>query len=65
MLDERRKAFPHDLEGRPLQDQQHFAAQIEIWDLTWQRLLKDEGPTALYQAALDEIRRGERRPLRL
>jgi hypothetical protein len=67
MLDERLHALLNELQRLALRDQQHLAAQIEIWldNLKWQRLLNEQRPDALYDAALDEMRRGEIRPLQL
>lgn len=67
MLGERLRALLRDLEKLTLQDQQRLADQIETWiaNLEWQRLLNEEGPNALYEATLDEMRRSETRPLRL
>ena len=65
MLDERLRALFTDLEHLTAQDQQQLADQIEQWldDREWRRVLNEPSPDALYDAAMDEIRRDETRPL--
>lgn len=65
MLDERLRALFADLEHLTAQDQEQLADQIEQWldDHEWRRVLNEPGPDALYDAALEEIRRGETQPL--
>jgi hypothetical protein len=66
MLDERLQALLHDLEQLPAQDQQRLADQIEEWldSIEWARVLNEPGPDALYEAAMEEIRKGETQPLK-
>jgi hypothetical protein len=65
MLDERLQALLRNLERLTPQDQQQLADQIEQWlnDIEWRRILNEPGPDALYEAAVEEIRRGETEPL--
>jgi hypothetical protein len=65
MLDERLQTLIHDLEALPFEDQQRLADQIEQWldDIEWHRVLNEPGPDALYEAALEEMRRSETKPL--
>jgi hypothetical protein len=67
MLDQRLQALLQDLEQLTPGDQQQLADQIEQWldDLEWKRVLNEPGPGALYEAAVEEIQRGETQPLRL
>jgi hypothetical protein len=67
MLDERLQTLNHDLEALPAQDQQRLADQIEQWhdDSEWRRVLNEPGPDGLYEAALEEMYRGETQPLQL
>jgi hypothetical protein len=66
MLDRRLQELLRDLEQLAPEDQQHLADQIEEWldDLEWRRVLNEPGPDALFEAAVEEIRRGETQPLR-
>ena len=66
MLDRRLQALLHDLEQLAPEDQQHLADQIEEWldDREWRRILNEPGPDALYETAVEEIRRGETQPLK-
>jgi hypothetical protein len=66
MLDERLQALLHDLEQLPAQDQQRLADHIEEWldSIEWARVLNEPGPDALYEAAMEEIRKGETQPLK-
>ena len=54
------------LEQLPPKDQQRLADQMEAWldDIEWRRVLNEPGHDALYDAAMDEIRKGEKKPLR-
>ncbi|MGH2514654.1 MAG: hypothetical protein ACRDHP_03280 [Ktedonobacterales bacterium] len=66
MLNERLQTLLHNLEHLTAQDQQQLADQLEEWfdDLEWRRILNEPSPDALYEAAINEIRRGETQPLR-
>lgn len=66
MIDERLHALLLSLEQLPPEDQQRLADQIEEWpdDIEWKRILNEPGHDALYDAAMDEIRKGETKPLR-
>ena len=66
MIDARLRALLDDIERLTAQDQQALADRIEQWldELEWRRVLDQPGPDALYDAAMEEIRRGETKPLR-
>lgn len=66
MLDDRLQALLHDLGQLPAQDQQRLADQIEEWldAIEWVRVLNESEPDALYEAAIEEIRKGETHPLK-
>lgn len=65
MLDERLQGLLQHLKQLAPDQQQQLAERIEEWldELEWQRILNESGPDALYEAAIEEIQRGETRPL--
>lgn len=66
MLQERLQALMRDLERLAPDDQQRLVDQIEQWleAIEWDRVLNEDGPDALYDAARDEMRQGRTQPLR-
>ena len=67
MLDQRLQTLVQDLEQLTPEDQQQIADRIEQWldDLEWRRVLNEPGSDTLYEAAVEEMQRGETQPLRL
>ena len=65
VIDERLHALLQSLEQLAPEDQQRLADQIEEWldDIEWKRVLNEPSHDALYDAAMDEIRQGETKPL--
>lgn len=55
-----------DVEQLPEEKQQELADQIQEWldDLAWKHVLNEPEPDALYEAAVEEMQRGETLPLR-
>lgn len=66
MLDQRLEALLRAVEELPADEQQELADHIQEWldDLAWKRVLNEPGHDALYEAAAEEMRRGETLPLR-
>ena len=65
MLDERLQALLRDVEQVTPHDQRQLADQLEEWleDIEWRRAANEPGRDALYEAALEEIRDGQTKPL--
>jgi hypothetical protein len=60
------QAIIHNFEQLAPQDQLQLADHIEQWleDVEWRRVVNEPGPDALYDAAREEMRQGQTRPLR-